>query len=131
MRGSGEEKSRRNLDRPSRETRGERSEFRGKSRNPVDRWIHTLKSRRSLTRLPISEFGDLNDEESWGHCISNSRVSKPRKDPYRWIRGSLRPSISLWGGELWRPRKFWGFEWGKVEVMYRDSPNREKPIRVT
>jgi hypothetical protein len=35
------------------------------------------------------------------------------------------------GGELWRPRKFWGFEWGKVEVMYRDSPNREKPIRVT
>jgi hypothetical protein len=32
------------------------------------------------------------------------------------------------GGELWRPRKFRGFEWGKVEVMYHDSLNREKTI---
>jgi hypothetical protein len=63
------------------------------TRNPVDRWIHAPKSRRSLTRLSISEFGDLNDEESWSRCISNSRVPKPRKDPYRWIRGGLRPSI--------------------------------------
>jgi hypothetical protein len=39
------------------------------SQNPVDRWIHTLKSRRSLTRIPIMEFGDLNDKESWICCI--------------------------------------------------------------
>jgi hypothetical protein len=35
---------------------------------------------------------------------------------------------SPFGGKLWRPRNFWGFEWGKVEVMHRNSPNREKPI---
>jgi hypothetical protein len=35
---------------------------------------------------------------------------------------------SPFGGKLWIPRKSWGFEWGKVEVVYCDSPNREKPI---
>jgi hypothetical protein len=35
---------------------------------------------------------------------------------------------SPFGGKFWRPRKFRGFEWGKVEVIYRDSPNREKSI---
>jgi len=62
----------------------------------VDRWIHTLKSRWSLTRIPIMEFKYLNDEESWSRCILKSQIPKPRKDPYRWIRGGLRPSISLW-----------------------------------
>jgi hypothetical protein len=32
------------------------------------------------------------------------------------------------GWKPWRPRKFRVFEWGKVEVVYRDFPNREKPI---
>jgi hypothetical protein len=32
---------------------------------------------------------------------------------------------SPFGGKLWRPRKFRGFEWGKVEVVYHDSLNRE------
>jgi hypothetical protein len=97
---SGEEKYQKNLDRPLEETRGERSEFWEKSRNPVDCWIHTHKSRRSLTQISITKFGDLNDKESWSHCISNSRVSKPRKDPYRRIRGGLQPLISLWR-ETW------------------------------
>jgi hypothetical protein len=35
---------------------------------------------------------------------------------------------SPFGGKLWRPQNFRGFEWGKVEVMHRNSPNREKSI---
>jgi hypothetical protein len=35
---------------------------------------------------------------------------------------------SPFGGKLWRPRKFRGFEWGKVEVVYRGSLNREESI---
>jgi hypothetical protein len=31
-------------------------------------------------------------------------------------------------GKLWRPWNFWGFEWGKVEVMHRNSMNHEKTI---
>ena len=37
---------------------------------------------------------------------------------------------SPFGGKLWRPQKFRGFEWGKVEVVHHDSPNREKSNKI-
>jgi hypothetical protein len=35
---------------------------------------------------------------------------------------------SPFGGKLWRPQNFRGFEWGKVEVMHHNSLNHEKMI---
>jgi hypothetical protein len=53
------------------------------------------------------------------------------RDPKR-IRtigsGEAYDCRSPFGGKLWRPHNFHGFEWGKVEVMHRNSPNRKKPI---
>jgi hypothetical protein len=60
--------------------------------------------------------------------VSCHSFRKSFEIPWTVRLGEAYGRQSPFGGKLWRPRNFRGFERGKVEVMHRNSPNREKPI---